>query len=186
MKKLILILIITHSSIFVNAQVFDGIPVTGTLETFIKKMEEKKYNLDSITKGNAIMNGDLAGQSVEIYIASTPITKQVNRLTIFFSEWEDWERLKMDYDAILSVFIDKYGKPDKQYKEFLSPYGDAGTEMTAVESGKSLFQSFWWKKDSANLSVQISKYKQVKIIYENIKNTALSDQEELLLNKNKF
>ena len=186
MKKYIIILIITFSCIFAKAQVFDGIPVSGSLEPFLKKMEDKKYTLVSQTVGGAIMNGYLANQPIEIYIGSTPITKPVNRISIFFSECQDWEKLKTDYDAILSVFIDKYGNPDTKYNEFLAPYGDAGNEMIAIEMDKSLFQCFWWQKDGANLSVQISKYKQVKIIYENIKNTALCDQEEFTLNKIKF
>jgi hypothetical protein len=186
MKKFIIILIITCSCINSKSQVFDGIPVSGSLESFLKKMEEKKYSLVRENERGAIMNGYLANQLIEIYIGSTPLTKQVNRLSIFFSEWQDWEKLKTDYEAILSVFIDKYGKPDTKYNEFLSPYDDAGNEMIAIEKDKSLFQCFWWQKEGANLSVQISKYKQVKIVYENIKNTDLCDQEKYKLSKIKF
>jgi len=188
MKNLIIILILTFSTLFSKAQVFDGVPVNGNLETFIRKMEEKKYNLVRKTEGQGqvIMNGYLAEQIVEIYVSSTPKTNQVNRLTLFFNEWNDWTKLKYEYDKILSVFTDKYGKPDDKYNQFLSPYGNTGTELTAVENDKSLFQSYWWKKDGANLAVIISKYKQVKIVYENIKNTELYDTEEESIKKIKF
>ena len=186
MKNLILILILTFSSLFTTAQVFDGIPVSGNLDSFVKKMQGKKYNLTRLLEGGAIMNGYLANQLVEIYIGSTPKTKQVNRLSLYFNEWQDWYKLKNDYDNIISVFIDKYGNPDTKYNQFLSPYGDTGTEMTAVEMDKALFQSYWWKKDGANLAVQITKFKQVKIMYENIKNTELYEQEEDSIKKIKF
>ena len=186
MKNLILILILTFSSLFSNAQVFDGIHVSGNLESFIKKMENKKYTLAKTSEGGAIMNGYLANQLVEIYINVTPKTRQVNRISIYFNEWNDWYKLKTDYDNITSVFIDKYGKPDARYNEFLSPYGDAGTEMTAVENERALFQCYWWDKEGANLAVLVSKFKQVKIVYENIKNTDLSEVEEMVIKKAKF
>lgn len=186
MKNLIIIIILTFSSLFTTAQVFDGIPVSGNIETFVNKMKEKKYTIVKESELGAVMNGYLAGQSVELFIGSTPKTRQVNRLTIYFSEWNEWTKLKYEYDNILAVFTDKYGNPDAKYNQFLSPYKDAGTEMTAVEMDKALFQSYWWKKDGANLAVIISKYKQVKIVYENIKNTELYEQEEESIKKTKF
>jgi hypothetical protein len=186
MKNLIIILILTFSTSLLKAQVFDGVPVSGNIETFVNKMKEKKYTIVKESELGAVMNGYLAGQSVELFIGSTPKTRQVNRLTLYFTEWNEWTKLKYEYDNILSVFTDKYGKPDDKYNQFLSPYGDAGTEMTAVENDKALFQCYWWKKDGANLAVSISKYKQVKIVYENIKNTELYDTEEESIKKIKF
>lgn len=186
MKKMLLIIVLTFVSLFTNAQIFDGVPVNGDLDVYIKKMGDKKYTLVKSLEGGAIMNGYLANRLVEIYINVTPKTRQVNRVSIYFNEWKDWQMLKTDYNNITSVFLDKYGNPDASYNEFFPPYGDAGTEMTAVENEKALFQCYWWEKDGANLAVQISKYKQVKIVYENIKNTDLFDVEEMAIKKAKF
>ena len=57
MKNLIIILVLTFSSLFTTAQVFDGIPVSGNLDSFVKKMEGKKYNLVKTSEGRAVMNG---------------------------------------------------------------------------------------------------------------------------------
>ena len=58
-------------------------------------------------------------------------------------------------------------------------YVGDGFEMQAVEKEKCRFMSFWSNIGGASYSVEITKYKQVKITYENDELFRLKDKETL-------
>jgi hypothetical protein len=77
--------------------------------------------------------------------------------------------------------------PTSNYDNFLSPYKDGdGYEMQAVEKDKTNIAAFWLGLSGANYSIEISKYKQVKIAYENETNGRLNNREVELLKQNIF
>jgi hypothetical protein len=116
------------------------------------------------------MKGKINLENVEIFLYETPKTKQLFKLTVYFEEASSWRSIKSQYERLLETLTSKYGEPDNSYSNFKSPYyeGD-GYEMSAIELDKCDFTAYWLNKDNLSLSIQISKWKQVRLSYENDK-----------------
>ena len=117
-----------------------------------------------------------------IYI-NTPISKKVWKFAVYLPAQTSWYSIKNQYQAKLSTLKDKYGEPKSSYENFINPYyeGD-GYEMSAVTLDKVNYSAFW----DNGISIEISKYKQVKICYENAENSALDDTEKTKIESKVF
>jgi hypothetical protein len=93
---------------------------------------------------------------------------------------DNWDDLKSQFDSYHNLLLEKYGETSDRFQFFSSPYyeGD-GFEMQAVEKDKCSYMSFWSNIEGASYSVEITKYKQVKITYENDELFRLKDKETL-------
>ena len=161
---------IVLSSIFnLNAQTFDGIPISGDLPTMIAKLKAKGYIYENTDDGVASLKGKIASvYNVELLIFTTPKTKKVCKVVAYLDKNINWYSIKSEYEKFVGIITEKYGTPDTKYDFFSSPYeaGD-GYEMTALAVEKCTFASYWFKKNNTSIVVEISKYKQVKLGYEN-------------------
>jgi hypothetical protein len=170
-----------------NAQVFDGISVSGDLPTAISKFKAKGYTFKKYVDNGAILNGKVGLRSVEVFIFTTPKSKKIYKFTIYFEEQQSWYSLKEDYERYYEIFKEKYGAPDNEYSFFTTPYeaGD-GYEMTAVQMEKATFASYWLRRNNTTIAVSISKWKQVEVVYENDSNTDLKKKELSSIENNSF
>jgi hypothetical protein len=125
------------------------------------------------------------GTEYELFISFTPKTKQVWKLSVFLPEVTSWSRIKSEYENYLGLLTEKYGSPEKAYTFFSTPYyeGD-GYEMSAIKLEKCHYSAFW--SDSIGIWIEISKFQQVKIVYENAKNSAINDFEKKQINSQIF
>lgn len=167
MKNLILIIAL-FISVNIFAQSFDGVPISGDLPTAVAKYKAKGYSLSKYIEQGAILKGKVAGREIELFVFVTPKTKKVCKMVAFFDEETSWYSLKSTYNTFYDILTEKYGYPDDKFAKFLDPYyeGD-GYELSAVGLDKSLFAAYWYRKDNLTVAVEISKYKQVKLVYEN-------------------
>lgn len=187
MKLLVAAIIFTLASISVKAQYYDGVYVGGSLQTVIDKYKEKGYKLETTHDWGASMIGQVGVRKIELYIFTTPKTKVVCKVVLFFTEKKTWANLKEDYLTYLQVLTDKYGSPDYNYNNFVTPYyeGD-GYEMSAVELEKTNYVGIWFNKNNTNIAIEISKYKQVKITYENAQNMQIKEKEQAQIDLRAF
>ena len=170
-----------------NAQVFDGVEVAGDLPTAIAKFKAKGYVFKKFLDNGAILNGKVGLRNAEVYIYVTPKSRIVYKFSIYLEEQTTWNSLKSDYDKYFEIFKKKYGEPDNQYSFFSSPYKDGdGYEMTAVTLEKATFSAYWLSKNNTSVSISISKWSQVQLIYENDSNTDLKEKELGIIEKNIF
>lgn len=185
MRKYILLLLITLSSIFSYSQEFNGVLIDGDLATFISKMKAKNYSLRKYIENGAIMDGKVGYNDVEVFIFTTPKSKKVFRLSIYFPKKTTWSSLKGNYLDLLSTLTSKYGEPTNKGEIFKDPYyeGD-GYEMSAVATEKVVYLAYWEYVSNLFLSIEISKYNQVNIVYDNANNVALRDKEIKSINTN--
>jgi hypothetical protein len=131
------------------------------------------------------MEGNIGSKTYEIVISVTPKTKQVWKLSVYLPKSENWSRIKDEYNEYLDLLTTKYGKPEKTYAFFASPYKEGdGYEMIAVGLEKCYYTAFW--EDTIGVSIQISKFKQVNVSYENKKNSELRDAEKKEIDSNIF
>jgi hypothetical protein len=167
---------------------FLGIEVDGKRDEVIEKFKAKGFIVDGdISKGNVVpMKGSIGNRDFELNIVSTPKTKVVWKFSVYLPKQSTWNSLLDDYTRYKKTLTDKYGNPEKSFDFFSSPYelGD-GYEMTAVAAEKSHYSAYWTLKGYA-LSIVISKWKQVRIAYENENNSKISEKEQKDIDSNIF
>lgn len=186
MKNLLLALF-TFLSINAFSQSFDGVSISGDLPTAIAKYKAKGYKLTENFESGASLKGTVANREVELMLFITPKSKTLFKAVVFMPKFDNWYDLKDDYNRYLEILTANYGNPKDTYTLFYTPYKEGdGYEMTAVASDKCGYSAYWFNLDNSNISLQISKYKQVRIAYENIKNMELRDKEKSTIEKNVF
>lgn len=166
---------------------FLGIEVDGKRDEVIQKFKAKGFIVDGDIEGNVVsMKGSVGNRNFELNIVSTPKTKVVWKFAVYLPKQSTWNSLLDDYTRFKMTLTDKYGNPEKSFDFFSSPYklGD-GYEMTAVAEEKAHYASYWNWKDYV-LSIDISKWKQVKIAYENTNNAKLREKEQKDIDSNIF
>lgn len=182
MKKQFLILLLFLSTNLTFGQEFLGIKVDGKLNDVVEKFKQKGLKVtDGTTPNVKIMEGIVGDRNLELYINSTPTTKLVWSFSIYLPKQTLWTSLKSEYEEYLDLLTKKYGEPEKTYNFFQSPYKEGdGDEMTAVAVEKCSYAAFWVK---LNIGLNISRYKQITIIYQNETNSELYKKEKAEIKK---
>lgn len=176
MRKLAFILFIFVISIVsANAQEklsFMGVPVDGQVVTFVEKLKAKGLTIEKKEDIAYKLKGKFAGTNVdEVYVFYTPKSHLVSKVVVYFPKETTWSDLKNNYLRLKKNYDIKY-KSDKDYSFFLSPYDEGdGYEMTAVRVDKCRYAKFYTVGDDG-IMIEITKYCQVKCVYENNKNTS--------------
>lgn len=178
MKKLItttLIIIFLVSTGM--SQVFDGVSISGDFNTALQKFKSKGYVAETFPEG-AVLKGKVASNDIEVYLFKTPKTHKVFKASVYLPKKNNWNDLKYQFNSYHNLFLEKYGKTTDRFQFFSNPYyeGD-GYEMQAVENEKCTYSSYWSNLEGASYSVEITKYRQVKITYENDELFRLKDKE---------
>ena len=129
------------------------------------------------------MRGQIGSTDIELLVLFTPKTKKAWKFVVYLPKQSTWYALKSQYKEYLEMLIGKYGQPKNEYHFFSSPYEDGdGYEMTAVTVEKCTYAAYW----EDTYSIEISKYSQVKIAYENPINTEIYSQEKKQIQTNSF
>jgi helix-turn-helix protein len=186
MKKLITfisivaIIIVTNNKIY--AQEFLGIKVGGNLNEVVAKFKLKGFKVTSPDNLSPLLVGKAGITQVELVISSTPITKTVYQFSVYLPKRNDWDEIKAEYQDYLKTLTDKYGSPNDTFNFFISPYKEGeGDEMNAITMEKCRYVALW-----ENIILEISKYKQVEIDYQNKNNFEVRDREIAKLKKDAF
>lgn len=170
MKNLIITLLILIS-MGGYSQSWNGIPISGSVSQLKANMSAKGFVFEKKENNCYIFNGRVNIDKYEAYVFVTPITGIVTKMVLYREQKLSWSSLLEDYEYTKSILTDKYGLP-KSFEYFKNPYylGD-GYEYSAVTTEMCNYASFWLEADkNTNISMEISKYHQIKILYENINN----------------
>ena len=114
---------------------FKGVPIDGTLNSFVGKLKQKGFTLIGTEQGLALLKGDFAaykGCTVLVYQHESGI---VNRVGVMFPDKDTWSTLYNDYSNLKDMLTQKYGEPAKVTEEFqgyVSPYTDDDDKMHSV------------------------------------------------------
>jgi hypothetical protein len=156
----------------IQAQTFSGLTIGGSLATFNQNMITKGYLLNKrVAPHIYYYTGKIATENVEVFVFATPTTKQVAKVSVFYPKNTTFESINNKFDQKKDVLTSKYGSPDKCHNYFESPYelGD-GYEENAIQLEKYVNSCFWHINDNFDMSLSVTKYMQVEIIFENIAN----------------
>ncbi len=186
MKNLLIAFSLLASSI-VSAQSFDGVPISGDVSTAIAKFKAKGYTVEKTFEQGVKLKGRVASRNIELWIFLTPKSKKVFKMIAYLPEQTSWSGLRETYIEMLTTLQNKYGEPDETEAKFITPYylGD-GYELNAVRLEKIDYHAYWFRRDNLTVGVEISKYSQVKLIYENNIMMDLKDKEQGEIERNSF
>ena len=163
MKRLLTIVAFIFSFMFVVAQTpnkhltFKGIPITGTIENFAQKMEDKGFRKIYSDKRRIGFEGEFAGYSdCKIYVLKVPNRNTVNQVIVCFPKERSWADLEKEYNQFKGVLTNKYGEPTSHseiFKEGTSTVND-DAKMSSLKEGNC---DYWtqWKVDNGYIKVQI-------------------------------
>ena len=187
-KKVVLAMLFMVYSIVIGGHVFaqdsishlefKGIPINGKIDNFVNKLETQGFRITEKLDDIVMMKGQFTGKDATIYIISTKKSKTVWKVVVEFSEQSSWFSLKSDYNYYKEMFVKKYGIPTDNYEFFSKPYyeGD-GYELSALRNGKCHYISAFETK-SGVVYLEISKFKKIKINYEDETNSNIMNREK--------
>ena len=163
MKRILTIAVFIFSFMFVVAQTpnkhltFKGIPITGTLENFVQKMEAKGFRKIYSDKSFIGLEGEFAGYpGCEIYVYKIPNRNIVYKVVVFFPKESSWAYLEKEYNQFKDMLTNKYGDPSwysETFKEGASTFND-DAKMSSLKKGNC---DYWtqWKVNNGYIEMRI-------------------------------
>lgn len=138
MRKMILAVYCMIMAISASAQTdtlhmcFRGIPIDGTLSSFVEKMQRQGYKHIQTDGGISVMTGNFAATAdCLIGIVSEESNDLVFKVGVIFPEKETWSSLASEYYALKEMLMKKYAEPNDCIEEFESTY-QPDDDMTRI------------------------------------------------------
>lgn len=146
MKKALSIIIACCVAISCFAQEhlsFKGIPITGSMTEFCKKLSQKGFTKIG-SRGNINMfSGNFTGRNSTVGVGATDDGKSVYSVVVLFDASDEWNVLVNTYDYYKEIYTRKYGKPSF-CKENNPAHSDSNIALMAeVHQGTVVWASQW-------------------------------------------
>lgn len=190
MRKLSLffLLIIANSSM---GQSFMGVSIDGSQMSVKANLLNKGFKLVESNSGEFYYKGKLNNENVSILVTATPKTKKVYR---FYITYEDdinsWSSILSQFERKNKILIAKYGQPEAEKRDFEYPFKEGdGYELLALETDKLNYLNIWKDVgDNKNLGIvlTITKNKKISMMYLNVINFDLANQEVEAINNDVY
>ena len=115
---------------------FKGVPIDGTLDEFVQKMNQKGFTTQDLQDGKAILKGDFAGyKDCSVGVSTLKDKDLVCKILVVFPDFKTWSGLEENYFSLKEMLSEKYGKPIsalEKYDSYSEPRDD-GTKMNYVK-----------------------------------------------------
>lgn len=96
-----------------NHMKFKGIPMEGTLNSFVQKLKDKGFTYIGAQDGMAILKGEFAAtKGCTIGVARFEDRDQVNLVAVIFPEEDSWTDITQSYFGLKEMLTEKYGEPE--------------------------------------------------------------------------
>lgn len=130
--------------------VFLGLPLGGDLETFVDSLEDKGYEVQTMSETIASFTGMFDGVQCIIEVHATPKSHTVHQVSVSFSEFMENEIARMlKYRQIKKQLKRKYSKWDYRREKALDEWSSTfarislGTRRLPGQRYKTLY--VWWQ-----------------------------------------
>lgn len=174
MKKTLIVITLILFAVCSFAQehlAFKGVPIDGTLSSYVAKMKAKGFTYLGSSNGVAMLKGDFAAhKSCTIVVATMQNRDLVSRIAVVFPKQDQWQYLYGDYSELKELLTIKYGEPTDCVEEFQG-YSQPKTDsdkMIRVETDQCKYASiFKTEKGEIQLSIEHFEYSDcgVKLLY---------------------
>ena len=162
MKTFFLTLIFTLTTMLTFAQnsehlSFKGVPIDGTLNEFVLKMEKNGFTQIGTENGSAMLKGDFAAyKSCIIGVETLKQKDLVSKITVIFPERDTWSSLSSNYYNLKELLTEKYGEPSDVVEKFdgYSQPKDDNSKMYEVQFDRCKYYSIW-QTDKGEIQLSI-------------------------------
>ena len=149
---------------------FKGVPINGTLNEYVSKMEEKGFESISEEDRAVVLQGDFASyKDCTIGVFTLDDLNLVSQIKVIFPECETWASLSKDYFYLKELLLTKYGNPSDVKEEFQSNAytKDDNFKMAAVRMNTcSYYTTFELENGTIQLSIENqNNFASVMLIY---------------------
>lgn len=106
---------------------FKGIPMEGTLNSFVQKLQKQGFTYIGTKEGTAILKGEFATtKGCTIAVARFANKDQVNIVAVMFPEMKTWSTIYNSYSTYKEMLTEKYGQPEcvEEFAEGTTVYDD--------------------------------------------------------------
>ena len=95
-----------------NHMKFKGIPMEGTLNSFVQKLKEKGFTSIATQNRMAVLEGEFAAtKGCTIGVVRFEDRDQVNIVAVIFPEQDSWTGITQSYFGLKEMLTEKYGEP---------------------------------------------------------------------------
>lgn len=125
---------------------FKGIPIDGSVSSFVEKMEQKGFTYLSTIDNTAVLKGTFAGyDNCEIYVNPIKQKDLVYLVGVHFPSVNNWEALSTNYYWLKNMLTTKYGDPSECTETFeaYSQPEDDQTRMLYVQTDQCKYESVY-------------------------------------------
>lgn len=162
MKKLLISLFVILYTTIGQAQehlTFKGVPIDGTLDTYVANMKKAGFTFIGEDDGIAMLRGDFAGyRNCTIGVVTLKSIDIVNRISVLFDSHQDWNNIYVNYSSLKEMLTTKYGKYAdcvEKFEGYSQPRDDNG-KMYELTMDRCMFYTIW-KTDKGNIELEIIK-----------------------------
>jgi hypothetical protein len=162
MKKLLISLFVILYTTIGQAQehlTFKGVPIDGTLDTYVANMKKAGFTFIGEDDGIAMLRGDFAGyRNCTIGVVTLKSIDIVNRISVLFDSHQDWNNIYVNYSSLKEMLTTKYGKYAdcvEKFEGYSQPRDDNG-KMHELTMDRCKFYTIW-KTDKGNIELEIIK-----------------------------
>lgn len=159
MKKLFFLFFLISTSLGGFAQVehmtFKGVPIDGSVNEMVSKLEKKGLKYIKTIDGTAVMAGSFASYNECTIFVGDQGTGTVCAAGVYFPEKDTWNLLYGNYSNIKELLIQKYGEPSSCIEQFQTSYPpeDNYMKMIYIKSDKYDYKCIW---DTPNGIIELS------------------------------
>ena len=187
MKKCLLLTILTVFCTIAFAQTehmkFKGIPMTGSLTSFVEKLKTKGYSYIGKQDGVAFLKGEFASvKKCTIGVATFNGKDQVNSVVVFFPDKKLWSEISSDYFGMKELLTEKYGNPES-VEEFTNgnPEDDFLKFYAILKGECNYISEFSCDNGKIQLSMKKANYSSASIYLKYIDDTNAKELKKKIL-----
>ena len=136
---------------------FKGVPIDGTLNAYVTKMEKSGFEHIETEDGVAILTGDFAGyKDCFIGVVTLEPKNLVSKITVIFPELDTWSELAANYYYLQELLTEKYGEPSdvlEKFDTYSEPDEDRGRMHEVQMDNCKYYTTYETEKGSIQLSI---------------------------------
>lgn len=169
MRKLFISLLLAVSMVCMSQTThmkFKGIPMEGTLNSFVQKLKDKGFTYLGQQDGTALLKGEFAAtKGCTVGVTRFSDRDQVNLVAVIFPEEETWSSIASSYYSLKEMLTEKYGTPEST-EEFsgFEPNNDSSKFYYLLHDNCNFISEFTCEGGKIQLTMKKHDYNSASVV----------------------
>lgn len=134
---------------------FLGVPIDGSLNAFVSKMEKNGFTKVDSEEGYALLVGEYASRKgSSVAVETLKQEDVVSKIAVMFPPCDTWSSLSSDYFSLKAMLTENYGNPSDHVERFRGALpADDNSKLDKVKSNNSEYYTTY---ETPHGSIQLS------------------------------